>query len=269
MKRRFLFLVLSLALLLSAKAQGISANAARVYFTLGPGGSGTQHIKVTNPSNRPLELGISVGDWNYDTVGNNKMYEAGTLKSSAAAWIKVLPASYLTLQPGAQQDLTVEMDVPGHVSDSLKVHTAMIYLTQLNASDSKTAGGAALKVRVQMGIKIYHCFSDQNKPAMEITNFQDSLVTSKDSSTHRALCLQLSNTGDLWVEGSIKWELLNEQNGKTQKLEETKIYSLPGDKRLIVKDLPGDLPKGKYSITAIVNYGNKDDLKIAELEFLN
>jgi len=253
----------------NGQAQGISSSPSRIYFTLQNGLSGTQHLKVSNPGSRPLSLGISVGDWNYDSLGNNKMYESGTIKSSCAQWLKVLPGSYFTLQPGAEQNLTIEINVPVNADTSMKVHTAMIYLTQLNASDSKSKQGAALKVRVQMGIKVYHSFSEQSKPIMDIVNFKDTVLVKENNVLQKGLCLQLQNIGDLWVEGVVKWELLNEQNGKEQKLEETKIYSLPGDNRFILKALPNNLPKGKYSVSAIVNYGNKDDLKIAELEFLN
>jgi hypothetical protein len=31
--------------------------------------------------------------------------------------------------------------------------------------------------------------------------------------------------------------------------------------------LPKDLKKGKYTATAVINYGNKDELKVVELEF--
>lgn len=251
-----------------ADAQGISAGPSRVYYHLQRSGSGSQRIRVDNPSNYPMEIGVSLGDWNYDSLGNNKMYEAATLQTSCAKWLQVLPGSYFTLQPGAQQWLTINMNVPADADTSVPVHTAMLYLTQLNASDSKVKNGAAIRVRVQMGIKIYHSFSETAKPGMEIANFQDTIITDKDKKSQHVLCLQLQNTGRRWAEGNIEWELLNEQNGKTIKLDGTGIYSLPGDNRYIIKPLPADMTKGKYSVTAIVNYGDKNDLKIAELEFV-
>lgn len=269
MKISLIIICFLFALMQTGRGQGISVSPSRIYYMAAKGGTSTQKIQITNPSNRPLELGVSIGDWNYDSLGNNKMYEAGSLTTSCAKWLKVLPGAYFTMPPGAVQELTVQLEVPPGADTSVKVHTALIYLTQLNTADSKTEHGAALKVRVQMGVKLYHSFGDQAKPSMEITNFQDTTFQAKDSSIQRSLCLQLQNTGNLWVEGTIKWELLNEQNGSIRKLETSRIYSLPGDHRYLFKALPPDLPKGKYSVTAIVNYGNKDDLKIAELEFLN
>lgn len=171
---RFIILLIFTSTLLQVHAQGISANPPRMYFTQRVGLSGSQRLHVINPSNQAVNIGVSIGDWNYDSVGNNKMYEAGTLKTSCAKWLQILPGSYFTLQPGQEQTLTINMNVPADADTGISVHTAMLYLTQLNASDGKARNGAAIKVRVQMGVKIYHSFSAADTKGMEIANFQDT-----------------------------------------------------------------------------------------------
>lgn len=250
-------------------AQGLSEGPARLFYTLPKGTSSSQRIQVSNPSSSPMDVGVSVGDWNYDSLGNNRMLEAGSLTNSCAKWLQVLPGSYFSLQPGEQKWLTINMVVPPDADTSIAVHTAMLYLNQVNDVNSKQVNGASIRLRVRIGVKIYHSFSALNTGYMEIANFQDTSIIGKDKMTEHALCIQLNNTGKLWVDGSIKWELLNEQNGKSIKLDEDDFYSLPGDYRYIIKKLPEGLEKGKYSVTAVINYGNKNDLKIAELEFIN
>ena len=53
--------------------------------------------------------------------------------------------------------------------------------------------------------------------------------------------LLLKNNSKSWLEGKIKWELLNTQTGEKRKLDDQEIYSLPGDIRIIKQDLPKDL----------------------------
>lgn len=248
----------------------LSETPPRVYFTSGSGSAATQQIRVDNLGKEPLKVGVSLGDWNYDSVGNNMTYEAGTLKNSCANWLQVLPGSFFTIPPGKWQILTLRINVPARADTSVPVHTAMVYLTQLNGEEGKDKGKAALEIHVQLGVKVYHRFSGADRPGVEIMNFQDPVLagdSSKDIPPRHVLRLQLQNTGRCWVEGSIKPELLNEQNGKSVKLNNINFYSLPGDNRYITIELPPELEKGKYSATAIINYGNKDDLKIAELEF--
>jgi hypothetical protein len=150
--------------------------------------------------------------------------------------------------------------VPSNADTSVPVHTALLFLTQLNPGDAKAENGSAIKVSVRMGVKLYHSFSATEERNIEINDFKDS---------KGSLELLLENTGKIWLEGKIKWELLNTQSGEKSKIPEQDFYSLPGDKRIIKQNLPPNLKKGTYTATALINYGNKDELKVVELEFVN
>lgn len=123
-----------------------------------------------------------------------------------------------------------------------------------------------MKVSMRIGIKLYHSFSQQEERDIDITDFKDVADSTKASAGRLELAFQ--NKSKVWVEGKVNWELLNTQTGEKQKLEDLNFYSLPGDNRILKQPLPAKLAKGKYMATAIVNYGNKDELKIAELEFV-
>jgi len=143
----------------------------------------------------------------------------------------------------------------------------MLFLTQLNPGDAKAADGTSIKVSVRMGVKIYHAFSQVEEKDIEVVNFTDILAARDDKTTSGFLELNLQNTGKMWLEGRVKWEILNTQTGTRTKLDDQDIFSLPGDKRIIRQALPPNIIKGKYIATAIINYGNKDELKLVELEF--
>lgn len=270
------FITLTLSLFLtSAKGfaqAGITASPARLYFRQMPGLSAMQKINVSNPNNINIEVGISMGDWEYDSKGDNRLLDPGSLKTSCASWIKVLPGSYFTLMPNERKELFVELKVPDTLSSAVPVHTAMLYLTQLNPGNFSDANGASLRVSVRMGIKVYHSFSKDSERDIEITNFADKKLQRKDNAAGNALSVSLleinfENTGKIWVEGKIRWELFNQGTGEKIKLKDDEFLSLPGDKRIIQHTLPANLKSGQYSATAIINYGNKDELKIVELEF--
>ena len=161
--KKLICIVLTLVLFSSNKelrAQaGMTVSPGKLYYKLPPGASATQKIVVSNPNNKELEIGVSMNDWDYDTLGNNQTYDAGTLKSSGAAWVQVMPGSYFTLQPNEKRELDIIFTVPGDANTSIPVHTAMLFLTQLNPGDAKAADGTSIKVSVRMGVKIYHAFS--------------------------------------------------------------------------------------------------------------
>lgn len=252
-----------LSIRVSAQA-GMTVSPGKMYFKLAAGASATQKIVVSNPNDKELEIGVSVSDWNYDSLGNNLTYDAGTLESSCADWIQVMPGSYFTLAPREKRELSVVFTVPAGADKQVPVHNAMLFLTQLNPGDARAGDGTALKVTVRMGIKLYHSFVQAEERDIEVMNLRDV----RDSASQPGyLELALKNTGKIWLEGKIKWELLNTQTGEKKKLEDQDIYSLPGDYRMIRQALPADLKKGKYTATAVINYGNKDELKVVELEF--
>lgn len=246
---------------------GMTVSPGKLYYKLPPGASGTQKIVVSNPNNKELEVGVSMNDWDYDTLGNNQTYDAGTLKSSGSAWVQVMPGSYFTLQPNEKRELDIIFTVPGDANTTIPVHTAMLFLTQLNPGDAKAADGTSIKVSVRMGVKIYHTFSQIEEKDIEVVNFTDILPVNGDKTTSGFLELNLQNTGKMWLEGKVKWEILNTQTGTKTKLDDQDIFSLPGDKRIVRQVLPANIAKGKYTATAVINYGNKDELKLVELEF--
>ena len=245
---------------------GITASPSKIYYRLPAGSSGVQKVTVINPLSKDLEVGISLGDWDYDSLGTNNLHDPGVLKTSCANWVKVLPGSYFTLLPDERKELSIEVTVPPTVDKSIPVHTAMLYFTQLNPSASKSENGAAIKVSVRMGIKIYHSFTQSDERNIEIINFVDKKNT-KASNPLEILELKIENTGKIWLDGKVKWELLNIQSGEKIKMDNLAFLSLPGDKTTIKMELPVGLKKGHYSATAIINYGNKDELKVVELEF--
>jgi len=262
-----------LLLLLTAQLQAqvnINTSPPRLYYNTAPGSSSRQHIMVANRSNKPLDLVISVNDWNYDSLGTNHFYDPGTLPASCAGWITVTPGPYITLKPQEETALTVTLKPPAGVDQTtIPVRMAMVFLTQLNPTAGPVATkGAAVKVALQIGTKIYHSFLEKNEPFVEITNFTD-LPTDTVKTTNRQNHLQLTvqNKGKGWVEGSIETELFSKSTGKKMKLESIPFYSLPGDNRKVEILLPKQLESGNYTATAVITYGKKEDPAIAELDF--
>lgn len=271
----FFLTVLTCTFLTHTKAfaqAGITASPAKLYYQLPPGTSGAEKLTVINPNSINLEVGVSMGDWAYDEKGENRLLDPGTLKTSCATWIKILPGAFFTLAPNERKELLVDLAIPENADTSIPVRTAMIYLTQLNPGDMKAQNGASLKVSVRMGIKVYHSFSSNNERDVEVINFTDKKEIQKDSKTGKStelslLEINIENTGKIWLEGKVNWELLNQGTGEKTKLQDLSFLSLPGDKRIMQQVLPADLKNGKYFATAMINYGDKEELKIVELEF--
>lgn len=261
MKKLSLFLIAFLIGGYSIAQVGISISPPRLYFELNPGVSGTNKLKVTNVSAKnTLDLAVTLGDWKYDETGENLMYDAGKLPTSNASWISLGQGNLFSLKPGESKDLEVTLTTPLNIDQKTPVHTSLLYITQMNPNDEVNDQGANIKVNVRSAVKIYHRTLKSKTKKIDIQN----LLYSKEKKT---IDLQFSNLGNVWTDGSIFLELLNNQTGKQIKLDPTIFYTLPGDKRWVYLQLPKDLPKGRYTATVLIDYEDQNNMEAAELNF--
>lgn len=262
--KNIIFILFSVFTVVNIQAQaGISVSPGRLYYKLATGGSGKQSVNITNPTEKELEVGVSFSDWEYEPSGNNKIVEANTIPTSCSDWIQILPSSYFVIQPGETKQVEVIFKVPANADSKIPVHTGMIFFTQLNPGKSTDQNGAAIQVTVRMGVKVYHSFVQQSNALLEINDFTSYI----DETNNKIVELKIENQGTIWADGKIKWELFNTSNGKKTNLKNIEFYTLPKDIRIIKQALPADLPKGDYTLSAIMTYGDNDVIKIAELEF--
>ncbi|QEE49450.1 hypothetical protein FUA48_07595 [Flavobacterium alkalisoli] len=264
MKNFLLVIVLFFISVNTAFSQaGISVTPGRLYYRTGKGNSVSQFVKITNPTEKELEIGASFSDWEYEESGKNQILDANTLKTSCSDWIQILPSSFLVIKPGETKQVEIILKVPQDANAEIPVHTSMIFFTQLNPGKTTDKNGASIQVTVRMGVKIYHSFQQENESIIEFVDF----LSYADDDNNKVLELKIENQSKIWADGTIKWELFNNSTGKKTILKESEFYTLPGNIRSLKQVLPTDLPKGDYTVSAILTYGEKDVIKIAELEF--
>lgn len=241
---------------------GISVSPPRTYFTLNPGESDRKKILVTNVSDvNTLELSISFNDWKYDNYGSNIISDPSTLPTSAAKWITVLSGNVFQLGPKESKEIEVLMQVPDKINAE-NIHTAMMYITQTNPVEGKNKSGENIKISIRTGVKIYQRLNIGRNQDVEFTDF-------KFDKDQNQLILNIQNEGNVWSEGTIKNELINQETGKQIILKDVVFYSLPNDKRIVLISLPEDLDKGNYIVTATLALDEVENIKIAELSFSN
>ncbi|TCK85129.1 hypothetical protein [Albibacterium bauzanense] len=238
----------------------ISTSASRIYFT--ENGNKEQMFVVHNPDTTyALELGLSFHDWQYDSIGNNKTYDSGTLANSLSDYLNLPSGNHITLPPGATD--TIHIAIQSIQDDDIPVRTAMLYLTQL--SRDKEQSQAFIQTLVQMGIKIYYKNKEYPQPKIDLGNFSlnQSTYGTKD------LKLSVANRGNIWQDGKIQYELLNLETREMVKLDEVAFFSLPDDKQWISINLPSSLKKGKYVAYAQLVPATNHGINNIELIFTN
>lgn len=241
---------------------GVSVSPPRVYYEVAPGQTGSNEILVTNVSNKnTLELSITLGDWMYNEYGENLVFPPDTLQNSCASWINISGASYLSLKPQESKTIKVNMTVPQDLNDSVTVHTAMLYITQMNPVNDVDEKGANIKVSVRSGIKLFH-----RKPIPRDRKININNLSWRKSNNE--IQLEFKNEGNVWIEGTVKSYLFDKSTGKEITLDNISFYTMPEDNRILRIPVPNSIKSGSYIATVLVDYGDKNNIEAAELQFI-
>ncbi len=89
----------------------------------------------------------------------------------------------------------------------------MMYITQTNPIAGQNKSGENIKISIRTGVKIYQRLNIARDTNVEFTNF----VYDK---TENRLVLNISNEGNVWSEGTIRNEIINQENGQQIKLQD-------------------------------------------------
>ncbi|HBK31452.1 MAG TPA: hypothetical protein DEF88_11070 [Porphyromonadaceae bacterium] len=240
---------------------GLSVSPPRVYYHIAPGETGSQKLLVSNISkNYALSLSLTFSDWKYDDEGNNLMFSPDSLTNSCASWMSVKEGSYLSLEPGENKEIELVMNVPPNPKGDENVHTALLYVTQMNPIEGMDEQGVGININVRQGIKIYHKGKAPEIKKLEIEN----LTYDKASNS---LQLIFNNKGNSWVNGQVTATVFNEATGKEIAPEPIVFYTLPGDHRIMSILLGTEPAQGTYTATVMLDSGDDADIEAAQLEF--
>jgi len=256
----FAVLFLSVSQVLFSQV-GLSVSPPRVYYNLNPGETGSQKVLISNVSKEhSLNLSLTFGDWKYDTYGNNLMFPPDSLDNSCSGWLSLPGGTYITLEPGESREIDLTMTVPVGTGSDANVQTAMLFVTQMNPVEGVDAQGAAIRINVRQGIKIYRKGRAPEVKRVEIEN----LAFDKETNS---LVLTFSNAGNIWINGRASASLFNQTTGKESNIAAIDFYTMPGNRRIMSIPLQHTLEKGKYTATVILDYGDDTTIEAAELQF--
>jgi P pilus assembly chaperone PapD len=263
----YLLFTLTIAHTQLSIGQNVSVSPSRFYYKTAPGETKKQILHVTNSSSSRQSFNISFADFAAPGLnGKTQLLKAGESDHSIAGYMSASP-SFFELDAGKSQDVQVVMDLPNlPEANKVKWGTLMIKLTK-----ERTEANAAEKDGVGMGILetfqfVVHLF--QTPPSItlrqaEITGFKE---ITQAADTGRTLSLITANTGEAILDCATYLEFSNTKNGYEERTKPAAFTVLPEGAREMKFIIPKELPKGKYSVTAVVDFGSKDAIQAAEMD---
>lgn len=280
MKRLPLTLLFTFALYLAFAQGGLQVAPGKVFFHQGQGQLSSKTVSITNTSSLTMTVNCSFADWVRDSAGNKIYADPGTFKHSNSKYLKVFPAT-ATIKPGESASFEVSLLLP--VNGDTAVTNSMLFITQVD--EKKLEDGTAkkkeafMKFLIQMGIHIYNeppQIQYKNIDIVQVRQENDTLRDYKYNTEKkkydtvqqlsRNLAAVIHNNGDLICEGQVRFELTDKATQKEIKLEPVGFNSLPGDRLIMRTAIGSNVPKGKYFVVTLLDFGMDQPLKVAESE---
>jgi hypothetical protein len=248
---------------------GVAISPSTLRFNVKPGTLQTKTVKITNDTKKSYTFALSFQDYG---PGGDGESDAAISKYSKFALSKytVISPTVVEIGPRQAKTISVTVDIPPGDSMAVSMWTNLDIDQVLDREElevpnlSKNAVGMGVKNTFGFAIHIY-----QNPPNVTITSVEITsmkFINKTDKSPNKII-MQASNTGTGIGYCMYYLELTNLLNGKQNQLKVKQFAIFPGYKKEFSFDLPPELEKGPYSAMAVLDFGNKEELQTAELEF--
>ncbi len=199
---------------------------------------------VLNDETEPLDVRLTLVDWEVDEQGVTRMAVSGTLERSCAGWTDVAPAA-LALDPGAEADIGIGVTIPEEVNGS---HWAGVLL-RVAPVDEEDGRGTVRLVR-QFLVRVVVTVPP-TRPAGRVSS-----VTTAGLDPLRVR-VRFDNVGDTYLTDVNG--LVTIQDDASRSLAELPIgpfHVLPGyDIERVVRWSWGIDRPGLYLIRAVIDFG--------------
>jgi hypothetical protein len=246
--------------------RGVSVSPASVRFGLKPGTSQSKSIKIFNDTDFERTFKLVVRDYLPNDV--NRKAETSNppedYKFGLKKWITITP-SLVTLKPGERASVNLLIDIPqgdeyAHAAWTMIVVDEVSDRKELNIpSSNPNTVGMGIVPTMGFGIFLY-----QNPP--DILNNRIEMTGYTIDAEKKNINMKASNSGDAIGFCTYYVELLNMATGESIKVQSNTATILPGATRDFNIKLP-PLPSGSYNALGVLDFGSKDYVETAELDF--
>lgn len=249
---------------------GISVSPSTLRFNAKPGATQTRTIKINNDTRSTKKFQMNFNDFGELTdEGKTKDKVSPDYKYALSKWLSVSP-TYVEIKSRESKVVTITLEVPNEDAAAIAAWT-MITVDQV--TDKKTleipnATASTMGFGVTQGFG-FGIYVYQNPP--NVANNKVDITSLKFDNTNEKhanqILMDVKNIGDGISFCNYYVEITSLNSGVSEKVSVKRFTILPGYKRSLIFDIPSHFQQGKYSAVAVLDFGSKDDLQTAELDF--
>ncbi|MBI9066913.1 MAG: hypothetical protein JEZ09_06450 [Salinivirgaceae bacterium] len=238
-------------------AQDFEVSPLKLFFSAEPGEAQTKFINVKNHNSKMETFILNVSDYSINNKGIGSYVEAGSMKNSVADWISIAP-SFFELQPNEEKEIAVSLQQP---TDEYGSKWGIIFV---RTAEEQTAFSvdkgisAGVMVSGRIAINVYQTPGTNRGFKATIGNMSEISAETDSTRVFNAL---INNLGDIITDCKVFLIATNIETGEETNFEENNFTLYPKNSRKIELYMKNILPKGTYSLAAILDYGSKSNLE--------
>ena len=255
----------------SERSAGVAVSPSTLRFNAKPGTIQIKSFKITNDSKRNYIFNLLLQDYKIDELNGKETYMPKNYKYGLSKYLGISP-NFVELKPGESKNISVSLDIPPVDTNEISMWTLLIVDQVVNKNKKlelpkSNANALAMGINVGMGfgVRIY-----QNPPNVKITDVEIlklAYAAPKSKKNKGQLLIDLENMGD-GISYCLNYiEMTHFATGKQTKYKVNQLSLMPKNKKQVKFDLPSELSPGKYSAVVVIDFGDKDNLQTAEIEF--
>lgn len=247
---------------------GIAVSPSNLRFRTKPGTTETKYVTITNDTRRLEKFKISVSNYDMTDRGATKQLPIGTdFEYGLAKYISVTP-SFVELKAGEAKKIAITVNIPDE-PNSYRAAWALLMVDQTTEKKYITPQNNG-KDNIVMGVIPVFGFGVyifQNPPNVSLNKVEISKFNFNYDKDNKYVSVTAKNIGTGLGFCKLYVEINNLNTGFKEKMFIKQFTIFPGKERLLDYTLPGNLAKGNYIATAVLDFGSADDVEAAELEF--
>jgi hypothetical protein len=253
----------------NAVETGISVSPSTLRFNTKPGTTQTKTIKITNDTKKKITYQITFQDYGLGADGQQDVGVKSDYRNALSKYIVISP-TLIELNAHEAKNVSVTLDIPPGDAYAIAMWTTLIIDQVIERpklqtpNSSNNTMGMGISAGMSFGVNVFQNPPNVAANSVEIQSMKYIKANEKSGNT---LIMKAKNTGDGIGYCLYYIELTSTLTGRQNKLKVKQFSIFPGYEKELRFELPKELEKGKYSAMAVLDFGNKDELQTAEIEF--
>jgi hypothetical protein len=211
-------------------------------ITVPAGGTYSGKIRLSNPSQGPMEITRSLCDWKYSTPDGGKDFLAkGTSRFSCTKWLST-PLDKIKLQPGETQNVSFTLSVP---ADAAGGYYSMIVFGSMAPKDKADQQKVQIGVSIDVPTILMVEVEKTQKPKGSVEQFE---AESPKADRPFSIAVRFRNEGNVRIEAKGRISIVDKRGNAVGWIKVPELKTLPGDVWTVKAPWENPLPAGQYQM---------------------